>query len=148
MSQSNELLTVQLLTPERRFPSLEVSRVHVPAFNGYMEVLPNHAPCVVQVGIGTLSLGEQKVFINSGYIEIFENEVKILADLVETLPGDVFSETQKENTVDENRAKEALERANNRLNTMKLEDSDETLDTGRAILAKERAERRLEFLSK
>ena len=147
MAESNELITVNLLTPERRFPSFEVSRVHVPAYNGYMEILPNHASCVVQLGMGVLSIGDQKVFINGGYIEILNNSVKVLADSVETLPGDELSETRADKVVDGERAKNSLDRANSRLASMKLDDSEDELDTQRAILAKERAERRLEFLS-
>ena len=110
--------------------------------------MPDHAPCVVQLGMGVLAVGNQKVFINGGYVEILNNEVKVLADSVETLPGDKLSEGRKDKELDSERAKNALERANKRLSTMKLEDSDQELDTQRAILAKERAENRLEFYSK
>jgi F-type H+-transporting ATPase subunit epsilon len=59
----------------------------LPGKDGYMGILPGHAPLLSALGAGTLTYavgGSQKVLkIDGGFVEVFDNHVHVLADHAE-----------------------------------------------------------------
>jgi F-type H+-transporting ATPase subunit epsilon len=99
-----DTLELEVATPERELLKQQVSDVQIPGKNGYMGILPGHAPLLGLLGIGTLTCvsgGTRRYFsIHGGFLEVLEDHVRVLADVAE-----VSSE------IDLERAKNALKRA-------------------------------------
>ncbi|MBV9767698.1 MAG: ATP synthase F1 subunit epsilon, partial [Acidobacteriaceae bacterium] len=55
--------------------------------NGYMGILPGHAPLLSALGAGVLTYGSgagaHVLAIDGGFVEVFENHVRVLADHAE-----------------------------------------------------------------
>ena len=99
-----DTLELEVATPERELVREQVTEVQVPAAQGYIGVLPGHAPLMGLLGIGTLTyvLGGAKRYlsVHGGFLEILENHVRVLADVAE-----------RAEEIDIQRAKAALERS-------------------------------------
>jgi F-type H+-transporting ATPase subunit epsilon len=82
---------LEVATPERLFVDEQVTEAELPGKDGYMGVLAGHAPLLSALGAGTLSYssgGGQKVLkIDGGFVEIFDNHVRVLADHAEVSDG-------------------------------------------------------------
>jgi len=81
---------LEIATPERLFLCEQVSSAQIPAENGYLGVLPDHAPLFAQLGIGALSWeggasGGVTLMVSQGFIEVRDNHVRVLAD--EAIPA-------------------------------------------------------------
>ncbi len=78
---------LEVATPERLFVDEQVSETELPAKNGYMSVLPGHAPLLSALGAGVLTFnsggGARILAIDGGLVEVFENHVRVLADHAE-----------------------------------------------------------------
>lgn len=78
---------LEVATPERLLVDEQVTEAELPGKDGYMGVLPGHAPLLSALGAGTLTYksgGGQKVLkIDGGFLEIFDNHVRVLADHAE-----------------------------------------------------------------
>ena len=80
---------LQLATPERLLLDLQAVEAQWPAANGYMGVLPGHAPLISMLGNGVLTYsvpgtrGRAQVRIENGFVEVLNDEVRILADKAE-----------------------------------------------------------------
>ena len=66
---------LEIATPERLLVHEQVSSAQIPAENGYMGVLPGHAPLFAQLGIGALSWeggvgSSSTVLVSQGLIEV------------------------------------------------------------------------------
>ncbi len=139
MSVTGEL-KVNIFSPSRTLATVSVRHVQLPGTLGYMGILPNHAPLVAELGVGQLMIEGESLptpdktmyfFIAGGYVEVFQNEVTILADVVE-----------KPEEIDLERAKKAEGRAKKRLS----KDNDTpNLDIERARIALMRALARQNF---
>ena len=78
---------LEVATPERLLVDEQVTEAELPGKDGYMGVLPGHAPLLSALGEGTLTYksgGGQKVLkIDGGFVEVFDNHVRVLADHAE-----------------------------------------------------------------
>jgi F-type H+-transporting ATPase subunit epsilon len=129
------LLTI--VTPEKVFYEDEVTSLIAPGSEGYLGVLTNHAPLITGLVPGKLTVKdgdnqEVNFAISAGFMEVFKNQVTILADSVEFVKD-----------IDVERAKKALERARQRLRAKEKE-----IDIPRAIAAMKRAENRIYLFEK
>jgi F-type H+-transporting ATPase subunit epsilon len=119
-------------TPERQLVHEEVSEVQIPGSNGYMGILPGHAPLLSQLTTGTLSYvaGGRKrcLAVHGGFVEVLPEHVRVLADRAE-----------RAEEIDVERAKKALKRAQDRTENPAL-----GVDPARALSAMARAQARLE----
>jgi F-type H+-transporting ATPase subunit epsilon len=99
---------LQVATPERLFVDEQVSEAELPGRNGYMGILPGHAPLLSALAPGILTYGSggnrQAIVIDGGFVEIFEDHVRVLADSAE-----------RPDQVDINRARQDLDAANRAL---------------------------------
>ena len=80
-------LELEVATPERELVREQVSDVQVPGKQGYMGILPGHAPLLGLLGIGTLAYvsggRKRSLSIHGGFVEVLENHVRVLADVAE-----------------------------------------------------------------
>ena len=79
---------LQVATPEASLVDEQVTEAEVPGKDGYMGILPGHAPLLSELGDGTLTYksggaGERKLHIIGGFVEVFEDHVRVLADRAE-----------------------------------------------------------------
>jgi F-type H+-transporting ATPase subunit epsilon len=83
-----ETLDLEVDTPERQLVREQVSEVQLPGKDGYIGILPGHAPLVGQIGTGFLSYsvtGKQRYLaVDGGFLEILDDRVRVLADSAET----------------------------------------------------------------
>jgi F-type H+-transporting ATPase subunit epsilon len=128
---------LSIVTPEKVFYENDVTSLIAPGSEGYLGVLTNHAPLITGLVPGKLTVKdgnnqEVNFAISAGFMEVFKNEVTILADSVEFVKD-----------IDIERAKKALERAKKRLRSKEKE-----IDIPRAIAAMKRAENRIYLYEK
>ncbi len=79
---------LKVATPERLFVDEQVSEAELPGKEGYLGVLPGHAPLLSALGAGVLSYsgggkGKQVLVVDGGFVEVFDNNVRVLADNAE-----------------------------------------------------------------
>jgi F-type H+-transporting ATPase subunit epsilon len=78
---------LEVATPERLLVDAQVTEAELPGKDGYMGVLPGHAPLLSALGKGTLTYsgsGSKHVLnIDGGFVEVFDNHVRVLADHAE-----------------------------------------------------------------
>jgi F-type H+-transporting ATPase subunit epsilon len=82
---------LQVATPERQLIDEQVRLAEIPGKNGYMGILAGHAPLLSALGAGVLSYeaeGTHVLAISGGFVEVFENQVRVLADHAE-FPRDI-----------------------------------------------------------
>ncbi len=129
MAQNFEL---EVATPERLVIREQVNEAQIPAKEGMIGVLPDHAALVGELGTGTLSYmqpdGKSSMVICGGFLEIRENHVRVLADRAEKI-----------DEIDLARAQAALKRAEERL----AAPASAGVDVARALNAMHRAEARI-----
>jgi F-type H+-transporting ATPase subunit epsilon len=77
-------LQLFLVTPERKVLEASGDSVSLPATEGYVTILPAHAPLIATLGIGVLSLknGSRTTAyaISGGFFEVSDDRVTVLAD--------------------------------------------------------------------
>ncbi|MGF7183926.1 F-type H+-transporting ATPase subunit epsilon [Desulfitispora alkaliphila] len=133
---AQKALKMEVVTPERTVFSDDVESVVVPATQGYLGVLYNHAPMITGLEIGVIKYTkdnkENLMAVTGGFMEVMDNKLVVLADAAE-----LSSE------IDVIRAQEAKKRAEQRIETKK-----EEIDFERAKLALYRALNRIEAAEK
>jgi len=91
-------VNLEIVTPERQLYCGEVDVVYVPGREGYMGILPGHAPLLTELKIGVISYevaGEHhKLFCGWGFAEVLSDQVSILAEKAE-LPEEIDLETAR-----------------------------------------------------
>jgi F-type H+-transporting ATPase subunit epsilon len=87
MADLPQSIELQVVTPERHVLSENVQFVEVPGKDGYMGILPGHAPLLSELGIGLLTYrkgDEAKVLtVIQGYTEVLPDRVVVLAEISE-----------------------------------------------------------------
>jgi F-type H+-transporting ATPase subunit epsilon len=132
-----ESLTLCVVTPERQLVEEAVDAIQLPARNGYLGILPGHAPLVTELGYGEMSYRTGKT---TRYATVFGGFAEVLADRVIVL-AEVAERAEE---IDMERATAARERAEKRLTKHDTPD----LDWNRATLALQRSLIRLQTASK
>ena len=56
-----DTLQLQVVTPERQLVNEPVTAVEIPGRDGYLGILPDHAPLLGQLGAGVLSFSSSSV---------------------------------------------------------------------------------------
>ena len=77
---------LEIITPDKKVFSGEITRVQVPGSKGSFEVLNNHAPIISTLVKGKVKLtdkqGVQFIDIHAGVIEVLKNKIIILAESI------------------------------------------------------------------
>lgn len=80
-------IDLEVATPERLLVKEQVNEIQIPGKNGYLGILPGHAPLLSQLGTGFLSytVGGRKRYlsIHGGFVEVLPDQVRVLANLAE-----------------------------------------------------------------
>ncbi len=72
-------MKLDIISPEQKLYSGEVSLVQFPGANGSFEVLNNHAPMIALLKEGKIKI-EQFVEVAGGVMELNNNEITVLAE--------------------------------------------------------------------
>ena len=130
-----EVFQLEIVTPEKKVVETTAEEVQIPGKNGYLGILPGHAPLITELSVGEITFREnsieQKLAVAWGFAEILPNKVTILAETAER-PSEINVE----------RARQAKERAEQRLTS-----GDTAVDVDRALDALHRAQSRLDVAS-
>jgi F-type H+-transporting ATPase subunit epsilon len=80
-------IELQVVTPQRHVLQEMVKSVELPGKDGYLGVLPGHAPLLTELGVGVLEYskgGETRYLtIAHGYSEVLPDRVIVLAEISE-----------------------------------------------------------------
>ena len=133
-----DVIELVIVTPEKQLLRERVIEVQMPGENGYLGILPGHAPLMTELGIGELSYHDRSgkesahIAIIRGFAEVLPDRVTILAETAE-----------RAEEIDLQRAKDALARAEKRLAA-----NDPNIDWDRANIALQRALIRIQVATK
>jgi F-type H+-transporting ATPase subunit epsilon len=134
---SSEKILLEIVTPERLLLKEEVDELQIPGKNGYLGILPGHAPLISQLQIGELSYKKDKVSrslsLVNGFCEVLPDKVVILAEKAE-----------KAEEIDVARATASKDRAEKRLEDFSRPD----IDFHRAEISLQRALTRVQVSKK
>jgi F-type H+-transporting ATPase subunit epsilon len=129
---------LEIVTPEKKVVDTAATEVQIPGKNGYLGILPGHAPLITELAVGevTFRLGnnneEQRLALAWGFAEVLPDKVTILAETAE-----------RPSEIDVDRARQSKERAEQRLTS-----GDTNVDVERSLSALQKAETRLEVAGK
>ena len=131
-----EAFQLEIVTPDKLVVDDRAEEMQIPGKNGYLGVLPGHAPLITELAVGEINYRRggttQRLSVAWGFAEVLPEKVTILAQTAE-----------RADEVDVARAQRARERAQTRLKS-----ADPDTDFPRAQTALERAQARLEVAGK
>ena len=131
-----ETFHLEIVTPEKLVVKDVAEEMQIPAKNGYLGVLPGHAPLITELAVGVISYrndgSTHYLSVAWGFAEVLSDKVTILAETAE-----------RAEEIDVPRAEEAKKRAEDRLKSGNPE-----TDFPRAQVSLQRAETRLEVAEK
>jgi F-type H+-transporting ATPase subunit epsilon len=131
-----EVFKLEIVTPEKKVVDTAAEEVQIPAKNGYLGVLPGHAPLITELAVGEIiyceNSQELRLAVAWGFAEVLPDKVTILAETAE-----------RPSEIDMERARKSKERAEERLTS-----GDTSVDVERALDALHRAEARLDVAAK
>ena len=82
-----DILELEVATPERLIVREQATEVQLPGKNGYMGILPGHAPLLSELGTGFLTyvVGGRKrsISLQGGFVEVLPGNVRVLANTAE-----------------------------------------------------------------
>ena len=128
-----ETLELEIVTPERLVVKDVAREVQIPGKNGYLGILPGHAPLISELAVGEIvykdgSNGVHRLACAWGFAEVLPDHVTILAETAE-----------RADQIDVARATESLDRAQKLLSS-----TEPDVDYDRALNAVQRAQVRLD----
>ena len=131
-----DFLQLEIVTPEKLVVKDRAEEMQIPGKNGYLGILPGHAPLITELAVGQISYrnGSETHYlcVAWGFAEVLPDKVTILAETAE-----------RGEDVDCERAQKAKARAEQRLAS-----NDPQMDVPRAQNALARANTRLEAAAK
>ena len=123
---------LEIVTPEKKVVDTAATEAQIPGKNGYLGILPGHAPLITELAVGEISFRaggeEQRLAVAWGFAEVLPDKVTILAETAER-PAEI----------DVARAREAKKRAEERLTS-----GDINVDVEQSLDALHKAETRIE----
>lgn len=127
---------IEIVTPEKMVVKDVAEEAQIPGKNGYLGILPGHAPLVTELAVGEITYRNgattHYLAVAWGFAEVLPDKVTILAET-----------SERPEEIDKQRAEEAKRRAEELLNSGNPE-----VDYPRAEAALKRAETRLEVAEK
>ena len=122
---------LEIATPERLLLREQVEEAQIPAANGYLGILPQHAPLLAELGAGELTYKIDgrihSLAVGGGWVEVLPGNTRVLA-----------TSAERANEINVQRAQESLRRAQER-----LENPSAGIDIARALNALKRAQARI-----
>jgi F-type H+-transporting ATPase subunit epsilon len=103
-----ETIELEVVTPERYVLREAVQSLDLPGREGYLGILPGHAPLITELGVGVLTYHKgaetRCLTIVHGYAEVLPDRVIVLAET-----------SERAEEIDLQRCRAALDRAQTRL---------------------------------
>ena len=128
----SDTFQLEIVTPEKKVVETAAEEVQIPGKNGYLGILPGHAPLITELAVGEITYrtnaSEERLAVAWGFAEVLPEKVTILAETAE-----------RPSEIDVSRAEKAKERAEQRLTS-----GDTSVDVDRALDALHRAETRID----
>ena len=128
----DQTFCLRIVTPSRQVVTEDVGEAQVPGKEGYLGILPGHAPLISELKPGELTYRQGRqthhLAVSGGFVEVLPDQVTILAENAE-----------RAEEIDAARARAAKERAERRLRS-----PDPDVDINRATVSLERALIRLQ----
>ncbi len=92
---------IEIATPERLLAREQAIRAQIPAADGYIGVLPDHAPLLSELGIGAMTYTTPddhrfSLAVRGGFLEIYNNVVRVLVDIAEKADEIDVSQAEKD----------------------------------------------------
>lgn len=132
-----EKIQLEVVTPQRLVLNEDVDSLELPGLDGYIGVLPGHAPLLTELGIGVLTYQTNGtahlLTVMEGYSEVLPDRVIVLAEV-----------SERATEIDVERSRAALRRAQERV----AKTGSPDIDWKRAQSALERAMVRIQVASK
>ena len=129
-------LTLDIVTPEKKFFSGEVENVYLPGTEGELGILPGHVPLVTGLKPGELHYSRggkvEELAIGAGFVEVTQEKVTVLTDLAVTEAG-----------IDEAKVEAAMKRAEEALTKIDHSMNSEEVAALQASIAKSMAQLKL-----
>ncbi|MBV8477867.1 MAG: F0F1 ATP synthase subunit epsilon [Acidobacteria bacterium] len=126
----------EIVTPEKLVVRDVAEEMQIPGKDGYLGILPGHAPLITELGVGEISYRvhgyTHRLSVAWGFAEVLPDKITILAETAE-----------RAEEIDVERAHDAKRRAEER-----LKNGNSEIDVRRAQVALERADSRLKVASK
>lgn len=126
----------EIVTPEKLVVRDVAEEMQIPGKNGYLGILPGHAPLITELAVGEISYRNQgythRLAVAWGFAEVLPSRVTVLAETAE-----------RADEINVRRAEEAKQRAEERLKS-----ADPNTDFDRAEQALQRADARLQVAGK
>jgi len=130
-------LNLEIITPEKPVFNDQIESITIPGTLGSFQILKNHAPIISSFEVGVIKVKKENAetyyTTSGGTIEVNQNKVLVLADSIEKISD-----------IEQNRAEQAKQRAEERIRKKHEQDIDET----RARAALNRALNRLDAIKK
>jgi F-type H+-transporting ATPase subunit epsilon len=134
--QMPDTFKIEIVTPEKMVVKDEAEEMQIPGKNGYLGILPGHAPLITELAVGEISYRKggstHYLSVAWGFAEVLPDKVTILAETAE-----------RPDEINVGRAEEAKRRAEEEFKTGKTED-----DFTKAENDLQRAEVRLDVAHK
>ena len=127
---------LDIVTPEKKVVDTAAEEVQIPGKNGYLGVLPGHAPLITELAVGEITYRKDNsthhMAVAWGFAEVLPDKVTILAETAE-----------RAEEIGTKRAQEAKQRAESALASANTEE-----DFTRTAGDLKRADTRLEVAAK
>jgi len=82
-----DTIELEIVTPERQVVKDRVTEIQVPGRNGFLGILPGHAPLISELAIGEITYVSNgvsnRLFVAWGFVEVLPDKVTILAETAE-----------------------------------------------------------------
>ena len=110
-----DVFQLEIVTPEKMIVRDNAESVQIPGLDGYLGVLPGHAPLITELGAGEIAYRangqSHRYAVAWGFAEVLQDRVTVLAETVEPVAE-----------IDVPRAQRALARAEESLKSAQTED--------------------------
>jgi F-type H+-transporting ATPase subunit epsilon len=127
---------LEIVTPEKLVVKDEAEEAQIPGKNGYLGILPGHAPLITELSVGEITYRKggatTHLSVAWGFAEVLPDKLTILAEVAE-----------RAEDIDVNRAKRARDRAEEQLRSS---NPDTDFETAKDAL--DRADTRLKVAEK
>jgi F-type H+-transporting ATPase subunit epsilon len=118
-------LTLEIVTPEKKIYSQEVTNVTIPASEGEICVLEGHVPLLTIVNAGEIIANSDKgtefLAVDKGFVQVFGDKIAVLTEQAITLEDMDINTIEEAHQRAEEALKEAIEKNINPASIEKLE---------------------------
>ena len=87
MAETADTIELEIVTPERLVVKDQAKEIQIPGRNGYLGILPGHAPLITELAVGEITYVNgglpTRLCVAWGFAEVLPNKVTILAETAE-----------------------------------------------------------------